>query len=98
MYNEKDADADMSEIISVSRASDELLLSVDEYFRSEHSKQAGFLQHKDALFAITFMVRYIVIAPNYIASIALLSSDLCFILCVYFLRVCLFLCFRVECF
>lgn len=46
---------DMSDIISVSRASDELLLSVDEYFRSEHSKQVGFLHHTNALFAITFM-------------------------------------------
>lgn len=47
---------DMSEIISVSCDSDELLMSVDEYFRSDFTRDVNFLSHKNALFAITWMV------------------------------------------
>lgn len=55
LYEDDHPVVDMSEIISVNRLSDQLLLSVDEYFRSDYTKDIHFLSHKNALFAITWM-------------------------------------------
>ena len=87
---------DMSGIISVSRESDELLLSVDEYFRNGYTRDVNFLSHKNALFAITWMVSSILSSAishvyiyDYIVFISIFIQSFCFLPFGYFYLECI---------
>ena len=50
-------DVDLSEIVSISRSCDRLLVSIEEYFRTEYTKRKGFSSYQDPVFQITWTVR-----------------------------------------
>ena len=53
---ESKSDINLSEIVSISRTCDRMLVSIEEYFRSEYSKQEGFKEHSDPHFIVTWLV------------------------------------------
>ena len=55
-HGDSDQDTNLSEIVSISRSCDRLLVSVEEYFRTEYPKQEGFNDHTDPLFIVTWLV------------------------------------------
>ena len=66
---ESKKDINLSEIVSISRTCDRMLVSIEEYFRSEYSKQEGFKDHTDPLFIVTWLVSVLILLLNIIIII-----------------------------
>ena len=55
-YDYEQQDINLSEIVSISRSCDRMLVSVEEYFRTEYTKRKGFSNYQDPVFQVTWTV------------------------------------------